>query len=207
LTFQRLFDVVVYLLPGFIASATFFFLVATRRRSDLERLALSVVLSFPVRWTLIGADGLLHAAAARWGRALNWSLTDSPDMYVGAAIPCAIAIGIVGAVIVRRAQVSGLVLRVLNIQVRPEARVWNVVFNLGNRLIPMWHGWVQVRIDSGLRFEGYVRQYSVDPNQDRFELFLEPAFVLGLNDELVPVPHGTYLQIGPGTPINFLGDR
>ncbi len=52
MTFQRLIDVVVYLLPGFVASATFFFFVAARRRSDLERLALSVVLSFPVRWML-----------------------------------------------------------------------------------------------------------------------------------------------------------
>ena len=207
MTFQRLIDVVVYLLPGFVASATFFFFVAARRRSDLERLALSVVLSFPVRWMLIGTNALLHAVGAWWKRPMSWTLTDSPDVYVGVAIPCAILIGIVGALLVRRAQASGLAFRALNIQVRPEARVWNVVFNLGNRLTPTWHGWVQVRIDAGLSFEGYVRQYSVDPNQDRFELFLDPTYVLGLNDELVPVPHGTYLQIQPGIPINFLGDR
>jgi hypothetical protein len=79
MSFQRLIDVVVYLLPGFVASGTLFFLVATRRRSGLERLALRVVLSFPVRWVLSGLDSAIQAVAGRRGIVLSWSFLESTE--------------------------------------------------------------------------------------------------------------------------------
>jgi hypothetical protein len=206
-TFRTLLEVILYLIPGFVASGVLFLLTPTRRRSDLERVALSVVLSFPIRWILLSARAGVATLAPGLYASIPPGLTHGPDAYVGWSLPVAVGVGIVTSSLIR-AEWWRPLLRRWGLDFHPEPRVWNVVMETGNRVVgTTWDGWVQVTVSPETFYLGAVRRYAIDPNQERFELYLRPAYLVNANGDRVEIPRGTYLQIGPGMTVDFLASQ
>lgn len=77
-----------------------------------------------------------------------------------------------------------------------------------NRIVgTTWDGWIQITISPDLFYLGAVRRYALDPNQELFEVYLRPAYVVNASGDRVEIPLGTYLQIGPGMAVDFLASQ
>lgn len=186
----KIIETLIYVLPGFIALEVYYALVPSRRRSDLERLGISIFLSVLIYGIsfVLGFDPVTNEKARR--------------LYMPCSFLAAALIGWSLSGIRKADWFQRLINRALGLQFILRPRVWNVVFDFSrHRPEPTEPNeeskWVKVTLSDGRTYVGAPVYYSLDPNDEDKEVFLDPAWRIHNPDSpsarSQPIDSGVYV--------------
>lgn len=190
---------VLYVIPGFIATGIMFFRVPTRKRSDFERLTISVIFSIPIYGLGLLLDKLTPV-----------SFTSNTALYFAFSVPCAILAGYLVSGIMKAVWFPDVVQKILKVDFDLAPGVWNLIFDVRKReRIDAWDGWVKVYTMDGATYLGYASHYTIEPDVPEKELFLSRAYRLQMDAagnvmQEIPIDHGVFLPSQAITRVEFL---
>jgi len=158
-------ELVLFILPGYLATQLRDFLIRTRKPDNFERFAWSLFLSLVAY--LPTTQVMKWAYGGGWRQRTNVSLDNL--LFIIVLFGFAMATGYVAARLNTSRRLQG-VLRRWHVDTSEHPNVWNEIWQC-ERGAP----WVIVRLKDGGECFGALRRYSVDPNDSYRELWLFPV--------------------------------
>lgn len=157
-------NVLVFIIPGFLALEVYRFLLPTKKRNTFERLLESIFLSYLIYGLFLGINWLLCAIRKTNNNVTTDQLATS-TIYI--ILLMSIIIGIALALISKSALFKNAMKRVFNISIIEHPTVWNAVLQRKDS------AWVRVYLDNDrIIYIGWLDKYSCNPNDDVREIYL-----------------------------------
>jgi len=170
---------ILYLVPGFLAVMLHNLFVPTRKPSDFELTAQSLIVSL-----------LIFTPLRLLEKKLGIPLTQSKSLYLTCSWLLAILAGIVWPS-VQKSSIYAKILHIFNINYSWRVNVWNSILDHADHA-----PWVIVSLQNKEEYLGQVIEYTLDPNDPSKEVFLKPAYRIVRNGNIDEEPQFESLRLG-----------
>lgn len=158
-------EIVLYVLPGFLATELRYFLAPARKGTDFERLVWSVFFSFA------GYLAACLVVLAVYGRQWRQYTTADDLAFVIPLWVFALLAGALVACATRRPWVAAALSRFLHTKYSEFPSVWNEIWQSPREAL-----FIRVHLSDGsIRF-GALHAYTRDPAEQQRELWLRPVY-------------------------------
>lgn len=156
---SKIFDIIIFVIPGFILLSIYSLLVPSKKASDFASFVGSIIFSIPIYGFIYLVQILISV-----------EIVTQRFLYVILSWPLAVAVGW-GMSWIQKNKAEKI-LKAIKIEYRKDPRIWNKFFSAFSNTA----NFARFVLTDGKILIGYPKFFSIDPDDQLQEIILNPCY-------------------------------